>query len=126
MLRFTWCQRQKNEKRGKNEIFTSNSILHRGDGTSVIRPAVLNEAQADREVDRLSTKFGEKGRVLYAPALLGVPRAMIASWGQIELVPVDKDALRVAGQSSEMSDDRFLHADGFACLSTRVGFQRPS
>ena len=42
--------------------------------------------------------------MLYAPALLGVPRAMIASWGQIELVPVDKDALRVAGQSSEMSD----------------------
>ena len=43
--RFTWCQRQQNEKRGRNEIFTSNSILHRADGTTayinrVIRPAL--------------------------------------------------------------------------------------
>jgi hypothetical protein len=54
---FTWCQRKDQKGRGKQEIFSSNSILHGPDGTTAyvnrsIAPAFLTEREAKSEIDR--------------------------------------------------------------------------
>ena len=91
---FTWCKRDKQEKTGKS----SNSILHRADGTTsyinrYIRPTTLTEREAKKEIERLSAKFGEKAVVLNMPKRKGFPNAIIAKWGQVELLPLDKDGM---------------------------------
>jgi hypothetical protein len=97
---FTWCQRKTQEKRGKNEILSSNSILHRSDGTAVylnrvIRPAILSQREANDEITRLSNKFGEKPHVVSMPERKDLPRAIIASWGKVDLAPLTQMRFRL-------------------------------
>jgi S1-C subfamily serine protease len=90
---FNWCQRKDQERRGKEIILSSNSILHRSDGTTAyinrsIQPASLTSHEATKEIDRLSAKFGEKARVLNMPERKDLPRGIVASWGKVDLAPL--------------------------------------
>ncbi len=53
------------------------------------------------EINRLSTRFGERPRELRMPQREGLSNAFIASWGKVQLEPLDADAVAIlaAGQS---------------------------
>jgi hypothetical protein len=95
---FTWCQKQRQEKRPGATSF-ANSILHSQDGTAVylnrfIQPATFERGEIEKEIGRLSAKYGEAARVMRMPPTEGVDgTAVIAQWGQIELAPLDADDL---------------------------------
>jgi uncharacterized protein len=96
---FTWCHQNKQERRASKGSFSSQSILHAADGTAVyinryIRPAFQNAHDANIEINRLSMRFG-KARILKNPEKLGLPHALIASWGAVELVQIDKNAMSI-------------------------------
>jgi serine protease Do len=68
--------------------------LHSQDGTAVyvnryVEPAFFGPNDVLSEIDRLSSKFGERGRKIVMPVREGLPRAMIAVWGKIELRQLD-------------------------------------
>jgi predicted aspartyl protease len=88
---FTWCHKDNIEKTNRGEIASSNSILHSQDGTAVyvnryIEPAFFGGNDVRTEIDRLSTKFGERAREFRMPPREGFPNAIMAVWGKIDLV----------------------------------------
>ena len=103
---FIWCQRRRTEN-GKFGEFTSvNSILHAPDGATAyvsryIEPAYFAPGDVEREVKRLSQRFGVLPHILQSPRRSGSPFGVIAYWGDVTLVPLDARSLAqlAAGQS---------------------------
>jgi TPR repeat protein len=86
---FTWCHKEKAETANRGAC-SSNSILHDQDGTTVyvncyIEPAFFGANDLRAEIDRLSAKFREPAREFRMPRREGLPDAIIAVWGKIEL-----------------------------------------
>jgi Sel1 repeat len=86
---FTWCHKEKTETADRG-VCSSNSILHDHDGTAVyvncyIEPAFFSANDLRAEIDRLSAKFRERPREIRMPRREGLPDAIIAVWGKIEL-----------------------------------------
>jgi hypothetical protein len=105
---FTRCQRtQKQQNAGSRRYFDStSSILHSQDGTAVyinryVGPAIFDRNEIQSEINRLSSKFGERAREMRMPQREGFPNAVIASWGKVQLEQLDADAISLlaAGQS---------------------------
>jgi alanine racemase len=91
---FTWCHKEQKKKEERNEITLSHSILHTQEGTawyvnSYIEPTFFVPNDVQNEIDRLSAKFGEQARELRMPQREGLPNAVIAVWGKIQLEPVN-------------------------------------
>ena len=87
---FTWCHKEKTEKTNRGEVTFANSILHNRDGTAVyvnryIEPASFGPNEVRTEIDRLSAKFGQPAREFRMPQTEGLPNAVIAVWGKIQL-----------------------------------------
>jgi clan AA aspartic protease (TIGR02281 family) len=103
---FTWCHKDKAERTGDGEVTSSNSILHAPDGTAwyinrYIEPAFFESNEVQNEIERLSAKFGSPTRILRLPLRLGLPDAVIAVWGKIELNELDaSEAATVASGGS--------------------------
>jgi hypothetical protein len=87
---FIWCHKEKIEKTKRGEVTFSNSILHSPDATAVyinryIEPAFFSSNEVQTEIDRLSAKFGESARLFRMPRREGLPDAVIAVWGKVQL-----------------------------------------
>lgn len=97
---FTWCQRtQKQQERGRT-FDSTNSILRNQDGTVVyvnrhIAPRRFDGNEAQREINRLSNRFGERAREMRIPQRDGLTNAVIALWGKIQLEQLDGDAISI-------------------------------
>jgi hypothetical protein len=94
----TWCQRVQRERTGARERSTSTSILHHPDGRAayvnrVSEPVVYGAGGFQNEFDRLSARHGKPARVLRIPDKDGLPDAIIAVWGTIQLDPLDSDSV---------------------------------
>jgi hypothetical protein len=92
---FTWCQRQSTES-GKFGAFQSfNSILHSNDNATAyvsrhIVPAYFSAGDIERELERLSHRFGAQPHLLQSPRKAGRPWGVIAYWGRVTLTPLDR------------------------------------
>jgi S1-C subfamily serine protease len=103
---FIWCRRRRTEN-GKFGEFTSvNSILHSSNGATAyisryIEPAYFAVGDVDREIKRLSQRFGTAPHILQSPQRSGSPLGVIAYWGDVKLTPLDSRSLAqlAAGQS---------------------------
>jgi serine protease Do len=102
---FTWCHKERTEETQRGEVTASNSILHSQDGSAVyvnryIEPAFFGANDVRSEIERLSAKFGERGRQIWMPQREGLPSAVIVVWGKIELVqlpPADASVVASGG-----------------------------
>ena len=103
---FTWCHKEGTEKTNRGEVMFANSILHSQDGTALyvnryIEPAFFGRNDVRSEIDRLSAKFGERAREFRIPRREGLPNAVIAVWGDLELEQLSAvDASTVASGGS--------------------------
>lgn len=90
---FIWCQKQRREPSRWGEVTLSNSILHARDGQAVyisryIEPAYFNPTDIRTQMESLSAKFAERPREFRIPPQHGLPKAVIAVWGRIQLDPI--------------------------------------
>jgi hypothetical protein len=97
---FTWCHKEERNKEKGKEILSANSILHTGDGTAwyvnrYIEPAFFAPNDVQSEIDRSSAKFGESARLFRMPSREGLPNAVIAVWGKIQLAQLNADDVSV-------------------------------
>jgi hypothetical protein len=95
---FTWCQRTRTERERRGSFSTSYSILHSRDGIAVYitryqKPAFWGPNEADEDIQRYSRKFGEQPRIIKPPSRPGLPNGILATWGKIELEPLDSESL---------------------------------
>jgi hypothetical protein len=101
---FTWCQksRRDSEKRGSFDLIYS--ILHAKDGTVVYvnryqHPAFFDASEPDRDIQNYTRKFGAAApQISKMPRRSGGADGMLATWGDVELVPLDDDSMKVVAQ----------------------------
>jgi hypothetical protein len=80
------------------EVTRSHSILQSQDGTayyvnSYFDPAFFDPNEVQDEINRMSSEFGEKARVIQMPSREGLPNAVMALWGAIKLEPLKPDEI---------------------------------
>jgi hypothetical protein len=97
---FTWCQRTQKQQERSRTFDSTNSILRNQDGTVVyvnrhIAPWRFDGNEAQREINRLSSRFGERAREMRIPQRDGLTNAVIALWGKIQLEQLDGDAMSI-------------------------------
>jgi hypothetical protein len=73
--------------------------LHSRDGVAVYinryqEPAFFGASEADDDIQRYSRKIGESPRITRMPHRGGFPNGTLASWGKVELEPLDKDSIK--------------------------------
>jgi hypothetical protein len=95
---FTWCQKTRKGKERRGSFSATYSILHSRDGAAVYvnrsqEPAFFGANEADNDIQRYSRKIGELPRITRMPRRAGFPTGILASWGKVELEPLDKDSI---------------------------------
>jgi hypothetical protein len=96
---FTWCQRWRRDSERRGPFEATYSILHAKDGTVVYanrhqQPAFFDAGETDRDIQNYSRRFGETPRITRIPRRSGTSDAMLATWGKVELEPLDNDSVR--------------------------------
>jgi hypothetical protein len=96
---FTWCQRSRRDSERRRSFEATYSILHSKDGTVVYanrtqQPAFLDASKADRDIQNYSRKFGGPPKITKMPRQSGLSDAIVATWGKIELEPLDSESVR--------------------------------
>jgi serine protease Do len=97
---FTWCVLKKDEREKRGSFKASYSILHSQDGTAVYinrfqEPAYWEDNELKDDIAHYSRKAGEQPRIYRMPSRPGLPDAMIAVWGKVELEPLDNDSRQI-------------------------------
>jgi hypothetical protein len=78
------------------EVTRSHSILQSQDGAayyidSYFEPAFFDPNDIQNEINRMSSEFGQEARVIQMPQREGLPNAVMAIWGAIQLEPLNPD-----------------------------------
>ena len=105
----TWCLRKKPGWASRGSFVSMTSILQAPGGAVAyvnreVEPAFFGSDDFQNEINRLTTRFGERARVMRLPTRAGLPNAVIASWGGVELEQLDDDV--VSTLASEGSPPR--------------------
>jgi hypothetical protein len=67
---------------------------------SYFEPAFFNPNGIQNEIDRMSYKFGEQARTIQMPPREGLPNAVIAVWGAIQLEPLRPEEISVVASGA--------------------------
>src|SRR5262249_47387006 len=100
---FTWCQKTRKGKERRGRFNAIYSLLHSPNGAAVYvnryqEPAFFGASEADEDIQRYSRKFGESPRITRMPPRAGFPNGMLASWGKVELEPLDNDSIKALAE----------------------------
>jgi S1-C subfamily serine protease len=124
---FIWCQRQRTEN-GKFGEFTSiTSILHSGDNATAyvsryIAPAYFPAGDIEREIGRLSQRFGARPHLLQSPRRAGSPWGVIAYWGRVTLTLLDAASVAEFAAGRHVTRGMLFDFLGNFGNSARLGF----
>jgi hypothetical protein len=105
---FTWCQKTRKGKERRGSFNAIYSILHSPHGVTVYvnryqEPAFFGASEADDEIQRYSRKIGESPRITRMPHRAGFPNGILASWGKVELEPLDNDSIKALAKGRRPS-----------------------
>jgi hypothetical protein len=102
----TWCLRRKPGRAVRGSFVSSTSILQGPNGAigyvnREVEPAFFGDDDMQTEITRLTAKLGDRARVMRLPQRPGLPNAVIASWGAVELEQLDDDVVEtLAGEAT--------------------------
>jgi hypothetical protein len=93
-----WCHEEHTTP--DNTVMRSHSILQSQDGTayyvdSYFQPAFFDPNDIQNEIDRMSSEFRRQARIIQMPKREGLPSAVMAIWGAIQLEPLKPDEISV-------------------------------
>src|SRR5215471_10789192 len=100
---FTWCQRSSRDSERRGSFEATYSILHSRDGAVVYanrsqQPAFLDAGKIDQDIQKYARAFGAPPKIVKLPHRSGMPDATLATWGTIELEPLDADSVKVLAE----------------------------
>ena len=124
---FVWCQRQKTQQGKFGNFVSINSILHSPDRATVyvsqyIEPAFFGPGDVEREIERLSQRFGSAPQILELPKRASIPRGVIAYWGDVLLEPLDTQSLAQLASGQSVKKGMLFDFIGNFGDSAREGF----
>src|SRR5262245_24575679 len=105
---FTWCQKTRKEKERRGKCNATYSILHSRDGATVYvnryqEPAFFGANEAGNDIQEYSRKIGEPPRIARVPHRAGFPTGILASWGKVELEPLDDDNIKALAEGRRLT-----------------------
>lgn len=120
----TWCQRRKENPGGAGS--SSSSVLHAADGVvryanRFIDAATFGPGDVESQITRLSRNFHEQARVLTLTPSPGLPNAVIATWGKVQLVPLDPASIQVLAAGGGLKAGLLIDYFGDFRRSARLG-----
>jgi tetratricopeptide (TPR) repeat protein len=124
---FTWCQKRRQEQHRSGTTFLASSILHNQEGKAVyinreVDPATFEGGGFDKEIDRLSLKYGERPRVMQMPSTHGLDgHAIIARWGKVELERLDAESLSTFASGKNVTQGILVDYLGAFSRSAKLG-----
>jgi hypothetical protein len=62
---------------------------------SYFQPAFFDRNDIQNEIDRMSSEFGQQARIIQMPQREGLPSAVMAIWGAIQLEPLKPDEISI-------------------------------
>ena len=100
---FTWCQKTRKGGERRGSFTAIYSILRSPEGAAVYvnryqEPAFFGASEADDDIQRYSHKIGETPRITKMPYRAGFPNGILASWGKVELEPLDNDSIKALAE----------------------------
>jgi hypothetical protein len=100
---FTWCQKTRRESGREGSFEATYSIAHARDGTVVYvsrhqQPAFFDAREAERDIQSYARKLGSAPRITKMPRRSGGSDGILATWGQVELEPLDGDSIKLLAQ----------------------------
>jgi hypothetical protein len=110
---FTWCQKTRKGKERRGKFNATYSILHSRDGVAVYinryqEPAFFGASEANDDIQRYSRKIGETPRITRMPQRAGFPNGILASWGKVELEPLDNDSIKALAEGRRATTKGYL------------------
>jgi hypothetical protein len=89
------------------EVTRSHSILQSQDGaayyiSSYFQPAFFDPNDVHNEINRMSSEFGQQARIIQMPQREGLPNAVMAIWGAIQLEPLSSDEISVVASGGSL------------------------
>jgi hypothetical protein len=83
----------------EQEVTRSHSVLQSQEGAAYVNsyfePAFFDPNGIQNEIDRMSSKFGRQAHIIQMPQREGLPNAVIAIWGAIQLEPLRPEEISV-------------------------------
>ena len=122
----TWCQKARTEKDRGKAYGAAYSLLHAPDGNVVYinrsqEPSFFNSTQAQQDIERHSHKLGESARLIKMPVRSGLPQGLIATWGQITLVPLDQASVKMLSEGKSPKKGLLIDFLGNFARSAKEG-----
>jgi len=110
---FTWCQKTRQEKERRGKFISTYSILHSRGGVAVyidryLEPAFFGAREADDDIRQHSRNIGETPRITRMPQRAGFPNGILASWGKVELEPLDNDSIKALAEGRRATTKGYL------------------
>ena len=110
---FTWCQKTRQEKERRGKFISTYSILHSPGGVAVyidryLEPAFFRAREADDDIRQHSRDIGETPRITRMPHRDGFPIGILASWGKVELEPLDNDIIKALAEGRRATTKGYL------------------
>jgi hypothetical protein len=123
---FTWCQKTRRDSERRGSFEATYSILHSKDGTVVYanryqQPAFFDAGETNREIKNYSRKFGESPQITRMPRRSGTSDAVLATWGKVELEPLDNDSVRLLGEGKSPKKGLLIDFIGNFARSAQEG-----
>jgi uncharacterized membrane protein len=123
-----YCKRTKAAKQsGGPSLTTTTSLYHDAAGVvayvnQFLEPALFTRADIDSEVARLSTKFGQKPRIVEARKDGQFPQGVIAVWGALTLTPLTEPHLTTLRDDKSPKQGVLVDYLGNFVRSVQLGF----
>src|SRR5262249_17949052 len=110
---FTWCQKTRQEKERRGKFVSTYSILHSRAGVAVyidryLEPAFFGAREADDDIGQHSRSIGEMPRITRMRQRDGFPNGILASWGKVELEPLDDDSIKALAAGRRATTQGYL------------------
>ena len=110
---FAWCQKTRKGKERRGKFNATYSILHSRDGVAVYinryqEPAFFGANEVDDDIQRYSRKIGESPRITRMPHRPGFPNGILASWGKVELEPLDNNDVKALAKGRRPTRKGYL------------------
>jgi len=123
---FTWCQKTRRDSERRGSFEANFSILHAKDGTIVYvnrnqQPAFFDASEADRDIQNYARKFGASPGLTRMPRRSGSTDAVLATWGNVELEPLDSDSVKVLADGKSPRKGLLIDFLGDFARSAREG-----
>ena len=122
----TWCQKTRTDAGRRGSYTAGYSILHSADGTVFYvnrsqEAPFSNPAEVQADINRYSRSIGASPRIMKLPYRIGLPGAMIATWGGITLTPLDPQSTRILAEGKSPKKGLLIDFLGDLARSAKEG-----